>query len=192
MAREKNGWIKLHSSILYRDFSLVEYKVFTGLLLLANSRKHNSPGLVDLSLRDMASRLKVSIGALKETRDKFEKDGRIEIIPTKRDKAKPIMAIRITNYDYYQGNESVSSYEHSTEGCSPSDTKNVHKMTQKISPSEHTVSPSEHSRIQKDTPKKHKETKEYYYKNRGDGDGVHRRSVRPVPKAHEYKRPDEY
>ena len=64
MARDKNGWIKLHSAILDKDFSLVEYKIFTGLLLLANSLKHNSPGLVDLSLRDTASRLRVSIGRI--------------------------------------------------------------------------------------------------------------------------------
>ena len=30
------------------------------------------------------------------------------------------------------------------------------------------------------------------YKKRGNGDGEYRKSIRPVPKAHEYKQPNEY
>jgi len=161
MAREKNGWIKLHSSLLEKDFSPVKFKVWVGLLLLANTLRHKNPGLVDLSLRDLASRLGVSVGALVEARDEFLSEGNIKtvLIPTK---TKPIMGIEIINYRKYQEKEKVSPSEHSQEKVSPNEQltkKIVHSMTQKVSPNEQSVSPSEHSRIQNRPPKNTKKPK---------------------------------
>lgn len=159
MAREKNGWVKLYTSILKKKWSLAEFKVFVGLLLLANSQKHTNPGLVDLPLREIAKRLHISIGALIEARDKFIREDRIKTIkiPTK---TKPIMAIKIINFPIYQGKKFVSSSEQSKEECSPSETKNVHPVIQNVHPVEQTVSPSEQSRIQNRPPKNTENNKE--------------------------------
>ena len=190
MARDKNGWVKLHSSILDKNFSLVEYKIFTGLLLLANSLKHNSPGLVDLSLRAIASRLGVSVEAVRQARDKFLKDQRVEIIPLPG-KTKPIMAIRIVNFQYYQSRENVPQNRQSNRECQLDRTKNVNPVVQKIPPNRQTVLPSRHSRIQ-NSPQRNKETKEYINNKRSKGNGERRRNPRPVPRANDYLQPDEY
>jgi len=140
MAREKNGWIKLYSSVLEKDFTLAEFKIWVGLLLIANSLKSNTPGLIDLSLREVANRLNVSTGALVQAKEKFIAQDRIKEVKLPR-KTRPIMALEIINFSQYQGKGFVSQNEQSEgEIVSPSE--------QIVSPSEQIVSPSEQSRIQ--------------------------------------------
>ena len=134
MAREKNGYMLLYSSILDKDFSLAEFKIWVGLLLLANHRKAKEPGLIDLPLRDIATRLKVSLRALVEARNKFIKDRRVELVSLEG-KTKPIAGIRILNYEAYRDGKIVLPDEQSNGECSLSRTKNVHYMIQNVIPS---------------------------------------------------------
>ncbi len=155
MAREKNGWIKLYSSVLEKDFSPVEFKIWVGLLLIANSAKSKTPGLIDLSLREIANRLNVSTGALVQTKEKFIAQGRIKETKVPR-RTKPISALEIINFSQYQGKEFVSRNEQSKEEIvSPSEQK-VHSIEQ-------SVSQNEQSRIQKRHQRITENNREYIY-----------------------------
>lgn len=149
MAREKNGWIKLYSSVLEKDFTLVEFKIWVGLLLIANTAKSKTPGLIDLSLREVANRLNVSTGALVQAKEKFIAQDRIKEVKLPR-KTRPIMAIEIINFSQYQGKKFVSRNEQSRgEIVSPSE--------QIVHPIEQSVSPREQSRIQNRPPENSRE-----------------------------------
>lgn len=164
MARDKNGWIKLHSSVLDKNFTHVEFKIWVGLLILANSLQHNRPGLIDLSLREISSRLHVSVPAVHDARVKFLRAGRIRTvsIPTK---TKPILGIQIENFSFYQGREIVQHSEYANGESSTQRKKKVQRSEQKVQHSERKVQHSEYSHSQNTLPKKHKETKEDIYSN---------------------------
>jgi len=110
MTRNKNGWIKLYSTILDKSFSPIEFKIWVGLLLIANSVKSRDSGVIDLPQRTIAKRLDVSLGALVQARNKFVAEQRIEIVKLPW-KTRPIMGIRILNFDLYQSKEFVSQNE---------------------------------------------------------------------------------
>jgi transposase len=102
MARQKDGWIKLFSSVLDKKYSDAEFKVWIGLLLLANPPKSKDVGLVDLSHRELSKLLNVGLGSIERAKARFIKEGQVEevIIPSK---TRPIKALRIINFAKYQG-----------------------------------------------------------------------------------------
>jgi len=161
MSRNKNGWIMLHSLILEKKFTPVQFKVFVGLLLLADHKNSKNSGIVDLPLRDISSRLDVSIGALVDARNKLVTAGRIELLRIPGN-TKPTTGIRIVNYDFYQQKKIVSPNEHSSgEIVSPNEHSTgeiVSPNEQIVSPNEHSVSPNEQSRIQNDPLRKANKT----------------------------------
>jgi len=160
MARQKNGWIKLYASVLDKDLTLVNFKIWAGLLLIANTLKSKNAGLVDLPLREIAKRLRVSTGALIHARDKFIADDMIEIVKLPS-KTKPIYGLKIINYELYQGKKFVSSNEHSPTKKVPQDEHSLEEIVspseQKVHAVEQSVSPSEHSPIQNAPTKNNKE-----------------------------------
>ena len=146
MPRQKDGWIKFYSTVLDKNLSPIEFKIWAGLLLLANTPKSNSAGLVDMSLREITQRLNVSIGALQKAKEKFIAEERIEEVKV-ASKTRPMLGLQIINYVAYQGKGFVSPSEHSQgEIVSP----NEQSPQKIISPNEQSpqkiISPSEHSR----------------------------------------------
>ncbi|MDP2719567.1 MAG: winged helix-turn-helix domain-containing protein [Dehalococcoidia bacterium] len=60
MARKSNGWVKIHSNILKEGLSPAQFKFFVGSILLADPRSSKTPGVVDLSIRQLAKELGMS------------------------------------------------------------------------------------------------------------------------------------
>lgn len=147
-----NGWVKIHRKILGTDLTASQFKFFIGAILLAKSPKAKDSGVVILSVRQLATELRMSRSEVWRREKELEAMGMLTLL----DKG-----FSINNYDYYQTGKSVPPTGQ-TEGHQSKD--NVSPTGQSVSLEGQTVSPtgqSVPSHEAKSAHKKNKNNKKY-------------------------------
>lgn len=135
MARAK-GWVKLHRKILDTKLSASQFKFFVGAILLAKSPKSKDSGLVDLTVRELATEL--GMCHVEVWRREKELEARKMITLLKK-------GFAINGYNYYQTGKTVTPTKQPMDEKSP----------KTVTPTKQTVT----SRIAKSDNKKVKKVK---------------------------------
>ncbi len=94
-----NGWVKIHRKILVTELTASQFKFFVGAILLAKTLNSPNPGLVDLSVRQLASELRMSRSEVWRREKELEEMEMLNL----SDKG-----FTINNYEYYQTGKGVS------------------------------------------------------------------------------------
>ena len=93
-----NGWVKIHRKILETELTASQFKFFVGAILLAKTLNSPSPGLVDLSVRQLADELRMSRSEVWRREKELEEMEMLTIIKK---------GFTINNYKYYQTGKGV-------------------------------------------------------------------------------------
>jgi len=98
-----NGWVKIHRKILETELTASQFKFFVGAILLAKTLNSPSPGLVDLSVRQLADELRMSRSEVWRRERELEEMEMLTLL----DKG-----FTINNYKYYQTGKGVPPTGH--------------------------------------------------------------------------------
>ena len=98
-----NGWVKIHRKILETELTASQFKFFVGAILLAKTLNSPNPGLVDLSVRQLADELRMSRSEVWRREKELEEMEMLTLL----DKG-----FTINNYGYYQTGKGVPPTGH--------------------------------------------------------------------------------
>ncbi len=93
-----NGWVKIHRKILATRLPASQFKFFVGAILLAKTLKSPNPGLVDLSVRQLADELRMSRSEVWRREKELEEMKMVTLLEK---------GFIINNYKYYQTGKGV-------------------------------------------------------------------------------------
>lgn len=99
MSRQSNGWIKVYPGILEEDLTPSQFKFFVGAIILANPPSTNKAGTVDLTVRQLSNRLKMSVTEIWRRERELAAKGMITLQK---------LGFTINKYQFYQSPQSVS------------------------------------------------------------------------------------
>ena len=94
MARNSNGWVKLHSSLLHEKLTSSQFKFWVSSILLANPLTAPNSGMVDMSVRQLAKALGMSRSEVWRRQQELVDMGMITLMHK---------GFIITKYAHYQG-----------------------------------------------------------------------------------------
>ncbi len=98
-----NGWVKIHRKILETELTASQFKFFVGAIVLAKTLNSPNPGLVDLSVRQLADELRMSRSEVWRREKELEEMEMLTLL----DKG-----FTINNYGYYQTGKGVPPTGH--------------------------------------------------------------------------------
>ena len=107
-----DGWVKIHRKILATELTASQFKFFVGAILLAKSPKSKDSGLVALSVRQLATELRMSRSEVQRREKELEASGMLTLL----DKG-----FVINNYSYYQTGKGVPPAGHPKDEETPTD-----------------------------------------------------------------------
>jgi len=186
LSRQSNGWVKIYPGILEEDLTPSQFKFFVGAIILANPPSTNQAGTVDLTVRQLSTRLKMSTAEVWRREKDLAGKGMITLqkggfsinkyqfyqgkVPKSVSRAKQIM-VQNDNTSCFAGEtkktETVSrAKQNNNIGCFAGETKNFAGETetpQSVSPAVHFV--SSHVPESGDKKKKYITKKKKYSKN---------------------------